>query len=160
MSEDEILIRFWHYRRKPFSLMGSNNKIRCWGVLCIVLAFSSHGLCQSNQSQQKVSNNEIGGSDSSSSGSNPIKNAISSINHIPPHPATGGSGVGGGGGNYREYGSAYYYPVPHQKHVVWNRDTYADAATDFGYNQQSHSGAHVGSHAFVPNTEYGVAEGG
>ena len=69
----------------------------------------------------------------------------------------------------QQYRSAYYYPTQqHQQFAggvpLWNRDSYADAASDFGYNtegghgQQAH-GASYHSPA-VPSGAYGAHDSG
>lgn len=62
-------------------------------------------------------------------------------------------------GNDEQYRATYFYPGPHR--VNWNRDTYADAASEFGYNQQAtqQASATVNGPIYSPAYGGGDSEG-
>lgn len=97
---------------------------------------------QSGVNSEQIISNEVGVTGGSS---NPVKQHTSFVSSVPSPSPSQATPVAGGGNEYR---ATYFYPHHHQQN--WNRDTYADAASDFGYNQQAGS---------VPGAVYSPAYG-
>jgi hypothetical protein len=131
-------------------------------VAVILSMFGNIAHCEtlSKKISNEISGTGSGISSSSSSGLSSVGATGPSSSNAAPLQQTN-SAVGD---QYRDYGATYYYPG--QKQVLWNRDSYADAASDFGYNpaaQQQPTGhsSHTGGHqsSYVPTSEYGSPEG-
>ncbi|ODM96990.1 RNA polymerase II elongation factor ELL, partial [Orchesella cincta] len=120
-------------------------------VLALVSFLKCGVICEQRLSSASILNNEVVGLPTSGgvSGSGSNDN---SKQHTTSFVASGPT-------PNDEYRASYFYPASHhpQHHGVnWNRDTYADAANDFGYNQQQ---PHHQAAATNPGAVYAPAYG-
>jgi len=123
----------------------------------LLLAVFGNSFAQSQIASKKISN-EItgtgtsGGSERLVPSSSSIGNGASVGNDVPlQHTNVGNSD------QFRDYGANYYYPG--YKQALWNRDSYVDAASEYGHNTGAQHQHQQSGHSYVPSSEYGVAEG-
>lgn len=116
------------------------------GVMC------EHAVHQ-HQQQSAIATNEVG----VTAGNNGNVQQTSFVSSSGAGGSVGPTAATIPVGNDEQYRATYFYPVPHR--VNWNRDTYADAASEFGYNQQQQQATQQGS-ATVNGPVYSPAYGG
>lgn len=113
-------------------------------ILSIILS-ANYISCEEINNGQPSSVNEVGVGDSKPAASAAIPGNADQFRGVQNAPSGG-----------------FFYPVPHN--VNWNRDTYADAASDFGYGQtapQQHHHSGVSNQYYPPQhgVEYGSVDG-
>jgi len=126
-------------------------------VLLLASYFHCGVICEQSVSSS-ILNNEVVGLPSSSV----VSGSISTSNNDNSKQQHSSSFVASGPTPSDEYRASYFYPASHhpQHHGVnWNRDTYADAANEFGYNQPQHHEHQHQPAATIPGAVYAPAYG-
>ncbi|CAL8087080.1 unnamed protein product [Orchesella dallaii] len=128
-------------RIKMFSRVQEQLSVSTLLVFLLLSYFQCGVICEQSVSGSNNLNNEVIGLPSSSSSI--LSSSISTANENNKQHSS--SFVASGPTPSDEYRASYFYPASHHPlhhGVNWNRDTYADAANEFGYNQHQQQPQH------------------